>query len=79
MLFEIFSARVETRNTYGTCGYWSILIIELRDPTCDVSCMFTNIQDSKQLNICNQSVPQNKADVKICNRLYRWVSYITFS
>ena len=39
--------------------------IKLRDPTCDVSCISTNTQDGRQLNISNQNISRNKADVKI--------------
>ena len=42
---------------------------KLRDPSCDVSCISTNIQDGGQLNISNQNMSQNKANVKFCDRL----------
>ena len=37
----------------------------MHDPTCDVSCISTNIQDGGQLNISSQIMSRNKADIKI--------------
>ena len=70
ILFETFLARVEIRNTHGTCDYGRILMlfrekIKLRDPTCDVSCISTIIQDGGQLNISNQNMSRNNADIRI--------------
>ena len=39
--------------------------IKLRDPSCDVSCISTNIQDGGKLNTSNQNMSRNKADIKI--------------
>ena len=36
--------------------------MKLRDPSCDVSCISTNIQDGGQHNISNQNMYRNKAD-----------------
>ena len=38
---------------------------KLRDPSCDVSCISTNIQDGGQLKISSQNISPNKADIKI--------------
>ena len=38
---------------------------KLRDSDCDVSCISKNIQDGGQLNISNQYISRNKADVKM--------------
>ena len=43
-------------------------VIKLRDPTLDASSISTNIQDGRQLNISNQNISRNKADMKFCNR-----------
>ena len=69
MLFETFSAHVEIRNTYRTCGYWRVLITvsqenKLRDLASDISYISTNVQDGRQLNISNQNMSRNKANVK---------------
>ena len=74
ILFETLSVRAEIRNTYRTCGYGSILIIvsqekKMRDPSCDVSFISTNIQDGGQLMISNENISRKKADIEICNRL----------
>ena len=39
----------------------------LRDPrpSCDVSCISTNIQDGEKFDMSNQNIAQNKTDVKI--------------
>ena len=43
---------------------------KLRDSSCDVSCISTNIQDGGQLKISSQNISPNKADTKkFCNRL----------
>ena len=52
------------------CGCGRVLIIvskeyELRDPSCDVPSISTNIQDGGQLNISNQNISRNKADIEI--------------
>ena len=41
----------------------------MRDPSCDVSCISTNIQDGGQLKISSQNISPNKAEKKFCNRL----------
>ena len=38
---------------------------KLRDPSCDVSCISTDIQDGGQLKISSQNISPNKADIKI--------------
>ena len=44
--------------------------IKLRDPTCDVSCISTNIQHGGQLNIFNQNMSQKEeVEKKFCYRL----------
>ena len=35
------------------------------DPSCDVSCISTNIQDGGQLKISSQNISPNKADIRI--------------
>ena len=47
--------------------YWSLFRkkIKLRDLSCDVLCMSTNIQDGGQLHISDQNISWNKANVKI--------------
>ena len=39
--------------------------LKLRDPTCDISCIHTNVQDGGQVNISNQNMSRNKANDKI--------------
>ena len=58
--------------------------MKLRDPSCDVSCISTNIQDGGQHNISNQNMYRNKADsvinpesvqTQLCVNKYNSFSY----
>ena len=39
--------------------------IRLPDLACDVLCISTNVQDDEPLDLFNQNISRNKADVKI--------------
>ena len=71
--FESFSVRVEIQNAYRIRAAMAdinhcFVEIKLRDPTCDVSCISTNIQDGGLRNIGNQC-HEIKQMLKFCNRL----------